>query len=426
MDVRSFFGIIPPKISYTEITSPVEEIPLPEKVTILWPGKPPSALKVSIGEDVKTGQNLAKKKDTVFISTVTGQVEEIFTLPGLGRREDLAITIRTAGQDSYETPLEPVEDFSKFKPFELRTFIMQAGFDALSRISNIPAVWPKVECLLISAMDQDPLCCSNGQALKFNGEHLLDALELLSMATEAERCVLAMPQGLNHQLPEGLSTKCTVSAVPPIYPNGLEEMLAKNYGAGHLMEARGSGVRGNTLVIGIEYALSMAASLRQGRPFVEKIVTVSGKGNGLLKSYLVRIGTPISRLLQEAGLEIGSGGKLIVNGLMRGYSCFSAQQPITSYTHSVHVQDAQEVYLYHDTQCINCGKCDSICPVDLAVSLLGRFAEHGRFEDCWALGVENCIYCGLCAYICPAKRPLVHYINNAKYAIEQERATGFA
>jgi len=422
VDLRSFFGILPPRILYRDASSPVESIPLPEKVTLLWPGKPASFLKVGVGEEVKTGQNLAKKKDLVFISPVSGQVEEVFTLPGLGRGEDLAITIRVKEQDSYETSLEPVEDFSKLKPMELRELIMEAGFDDLSSISNVPAIWPQVDCLIISALDLDPISCSNRQAFQMNAEHLTDSVQLLLSATQAPRCVLAVPDDMMGHVPQNLPGDCTVAGVANVYPNGLREILAKEHGAGRLMESDGNGIRGNTVVVGAEHALAMAVSLRQGRPFVEKFVAVGGGENGQPKSFKVRIGTPVAHVLKEAGLSASPKGKLIINGIMRGYACFSDQQPVTSSTDCIHVQAQGQVFFYQDIPCINCGKCDAICPVDLAVGLLGRMAEYGKFEECRDIGAQNCIDCGLCAYVCPAKRPLVHFISNAKHAILLEES----
>lgn len=422
MDFRSFFGILPPRILYKDLSSAVESIPLPGKVTLLWPGKDASFLKVRVGEEVKTGQNLAKQKEMAFICPVTGQVDEIFTLPSIGRGEDLAVNIRTDQKDSYDTLFEPVEDFSKLKPMELRALIMEAGFDTLSSISSVPSTWPHVDCLIISALDMDPISCTNRQALQTSAQHLPDAVQLLSLATGASKCILAIPDDMMDQVPDSLPNGCMVASIANVYPNGLQEVLAKDHGAGRLMEADGNGIRGNTVVVGAEHALAMAVSLRQGRPFVEKLVTVAGHEEAELKTFKVRIGTPISHVLKQAGLSVSPKGKLIVNGMMKGYACFSDQQPVTSSTHCIHVQSQEQVFFYDEAQCINCGKCDAICPMDLAVGLLGRMAEYGKFEDCKELGAQNCIYCGLCAYVCPAKRPLVHFISNATHAIWLEES----
>ena len=112
--------------------------------------------------------------------------------------------------------------------------------------------------------------------------------------------------------------------------------------------------------------------------------------------------------------------KLILNGIMRGYTCFSDEQPVTETTESVHVQGPHEVFFFENTACTNCGKCNSICPVDLEAGLLARLSEYGIFDKCRSLGAENCIECGLCAYVCPARRPLVQLISHAKQVVKNE------
>jgi electron transport complex protein RnfC len=105
---------------------------------------------------------------------------------------------------------------------------------------------------------------------------------------------------------------------------------------------------------------------------------------------------------------------------MNGYTCFSGEQPIASTTDSVHLQRASRVFFFQNAACTNCGKCNTVCPVELEVNFLGRFSEYGFFDKCLALGAENCVECGLCAFVCPARRPLVQFIVHAKRAIRTE------
>jgi electron transport complex protein RnfC len=164
----------------------------------------------------------------------------------------------------------------------------------------------------------------------------------------------------------------------------------------------------------------MVECLQSGRPFIEKTVTFSAGKDDPLKNFRVRIGTPIGEILRKVGVEPQPNGKLILNGTMRGYACFSDEQPVTPTTESIHLQEPTEIFLYQNTACVNCGKCNAICPVDLEVNLLGRFSEYSIFDKCRDLGAENCIECGLCAYVCPAHRPLVQMISHAKHAIQTE------
>jgi electron transport complex protein RnfC len=164
----------------------------------------------------------------------------------------------------------------------------------------------------------------------------------------------------------------------------------------------------------------MVACLHAGKPLLEKTITFSSAEKGEPKNFRVRIGTTVAELLQEVGIEPKPKDKLILNGIINGYTCFSGEQPITSTTDSIHLQRASQIFVYQNAACTNCGKCNAVCPVDLEVNLLGRFSEYAIFDKCLALGAENCVECGLCAYVCPARRPLVQFIVHAKRAIKTE------
>ena len=355
-----------------------------------------------------------------MISTTTGRIEEFNSFQGHDGNEYLAISITPNPRDFFDPSLTSLDDFSKTDPQELRLSINRAGFTAFSSISSDPSVWPPVETVIISALDNDLLCTSNQQAFRDNSDQLEDIIPLLLKATKASRCIVAVPDNLSDILKNISPVKASVVSVPPVYPKGLPEMLARDCAAGFLMKKTNHGIIGNTIVVSIEHAAAMSACLKEGKVFTEKTITFSSGTNGSLKNYRVRIGMPISEVLKKAGVDLQAKGKLIVNGIMQGYACFSDEQPITATTQSIHVQPPSETYFFEDTACLNCGKCNSICPVKLEANLLGRFAEYGILDKCRKLGAENCIECGLCAYVCPAHRPLMQLIANAKHILETE------
>jgi electron transport complex protein RnfC len=423
MSLRSFFGIVPMKLPYADLNAPPDSVPLPDRLTLLYPGCIPSSVALNIGDDVKTGQNLALLGGHPLVSTATGPVEEICDFKGPDGQSYTAVSIKPNSREAFDPSLATIHDFSKATPLELRSAIIRAGFSALSSISPDPETWPKVDALIISALDQDLVGLANQQAFRDQTDQMGEAIELLSRAAETSQCVLAVPENLADLAGKVPSGSHKVVLVPPIYPNGYKEILAKKVGAGVLLKGKDSGVVGNTLVVTVEEALAMVSCLRTGRPNIEKTITFTN-GNGTPKNYRVRIGTPISALLKTAGVTPPSKGKVIINGLMGGYACFSDEQPITSDTMTVSVQAPWEVTFFQDTACTNCGKCNAVCPVDLEVNLLGRFSEYNVFDKCRTFGAENCIECGLCAYVCPARRPLVHLITHAKQVIEAQGPEG--
>ena len=418
MELRSFFGILPPKITYMAAESPVERLDMPEQLILLWPERPLTDLAIKVGDKVITGQDLARNGRGPFLSTATGQIQAINDLQGPDGHDYVAVTIRANSPDSFDPALKTIEDIPAAGPLELRSAINRAGFHALNTISSDPSLWPPVDAVIVSALDLDPISIVNQQTFRDHTEQVEAACQLLSRSTGASRCVLTVPENLSQMAQNISGSTATVVLVPAVYPNGLPEILARKYGGGLLMKGHGEGFVGNTVVVSIEHALAMVECLHSGKPLMEKTITFSSGQNGEPKNFRVRIGTAVAEILLKVGIETEPKDKLILNGIMNGHTCFSGEQPVTSTTDSVHLQRFSQVFVFQNAACTNCGKCNTVCPVDLEVNLLGRFSEYAIFDKCSALGAENCVECGLCAFVCPARRPLVQFIVHAKRAIK--------
>ena len=420
MDLRSFFGILPPKIAYMLAESPVEVLDVPEKLILIYPERTSADLVTKVGDNVLTGQDLALNGKGPFLSTATGQIQAINDLQGPDAHDYVAVTLKAISQDSFDPALKTIEDIPSATPLELRSAINRAGFDLLNAISSDPSLWTPIDVVIVSALDIDPISIANQQTFRDGVGRVEAACQLLSQATGASRCVLAVPENLSQVAQNIAGSTATVALVPPVYPNGLPEILAKKYGGGLLMRGDQGGVVGNTVVASIEHAMAMVECLHAGKPLLEKTITFSSAENGEPRNFRVRIGTMVDEVLHKAGIAPQPKDKLILNGVMNGYTCFSGEQPITSTTDSVHIQRASQVFVFQNAACTNCGKCNAVCPVDLEVNLLGRFSEYAIFDKCLTLGAENCVECGLCAFVCPARRPLVQFIVHAKTALKTE------
>ena len=83
MSLRSFFGILPITLPYPDSNAPPESVPLPDKLTLLYPETTPSCVALSVGDEVKTGQNLTPLGGAApLVSPATGPVEEIGEFKG--------------------------------------------------------------------------------------------------------------------------------------------------------------------------------------------------------------------------------------------------------------------------------------------------------------------------------------------------------
>lgn len=409
MGLRSFFGIIPPRIPYTTTNAAVESLSVVDTVTLLAPDAMRAGLGVAVGSEVVTGQNLVRPGQGVLVSTVTGTVTDIGSFTDAAGVAHAAIHVDARSPDLFDPSIEAIDDFAAAAPEDLAAALGRAGFPMFDRLAD----GMTIETLIVSALDPSPHAIVNQQALRDHADEMPEAVAMLALATGAKRVKLAVPSNLSTN-----ATRFTeIVTVPAEYPRGLPEILARREGGGHLFRKVGTGVVGDTLVCGTEQLLEMAACLRLGRALTDKTVTCFDASGGRYRNVKTRIGTPIAAILRHVGAELPKAGKLIVNGPMRGYACFSDEQPVTAATDSIMLQERAEVFTFENNACTNCGKCSAICPVGLEVNLLGRYAEYGCFEECMKFGVENCIDCGLCAYVCPARRPLVQLISHARLTV---------
>lgn len=164
-------------------------------------------------------------------------------------------------------------------------------------------------------------------------------------------------------------------------------------------------------VISIEYLLLLQNALKNGQPFIHKYLTISGSSVSEPVTVKCPIGTSLKTILQNQGIASGSYARLLVGGPMKGIAQYNDLTPLTKSIHGIHILKDNEIPQDENLTCINCGRCIQVCPVNLQVNLIGRYAEYGLFEETLKYHPEACNECGLCAYVCPSHRPLVQLIN---------------
>jgi electron transport complex protein RnfC len=147
---------------------------------------------------------------------------------------------------------------------------------------------------------------------------------------------------------------------------------------------------------------------------IDRVITVSGQGIAHPQNVRVRIGTLLSDVIDECGGFIGKPGKIIMGGPMMGISQYTLDVPIIKGTSGILIFQAQDLQEAREENCIRCGKCIDVCPMQLVPSLISVYVENRRFDLADSQGVLDCIECGCCAYVCPSKRPIIQLIKFGK------------
>jgi electron transport complex protein RnfC len=381
----------------------ISNVPEPREVLLLLKGVDKKSDNKSLkeGKRVVTGELI---RGGTF-STVTGRVkgsESLFN----GTGDLSAVRVRVSKEEEFDTSLhiktKKELTLAERDPVELLEKLNRANLGFCRELG-------KIQTVIISAVDEDLLTAVSQQVLRENRDLLKDGLELVRHLTGAGQVILAVPAPLGDSVSDFEDDSIAVYKVNPVYPNGVPEILLRDMARKYNLDSH--------VFIKIEKMVAAVKALQENQPFVHKLVTVSDRHRS--ENLRVRIGTPLKDILKLKDIHLKDGDKVIIGGPFRGYSGFSTEIPITEDMDSIYIQPLEETVHYHNNQCMNCGRCVKVCPVNLDVNLIGRYSEFSLFEECAEMGIDTCIECGLCAYHCPSGRSLVQFIRLARRELEK-------
>lgn len=349
-------------------------------------------LRLKEGTRLMTGQPLAPG----IFSTVTGKVKGLEALL-LANKSVTAVRIELADEEKIDPAVKADPEYSGKPSLDILERLNRANLGFRKELETVSTV-------VVSAVDTDPLHTVYHQLLREKKETVIEGLALVKQLVSAERVILAVPAPLYDLVSGAASDSIIIYNVNPLYPASLPELIIDSLSKVYNMD--------DHLFIGVEKVVAAVEALREGKPFAHKVITVIDENGS--RNRRVRIGTPVKELLKETFLK--DNDRVVIGGAFRGYACFDTGIPVTADMDSIYIQysDKGEVSRDRNIQCMSCGKCVWVCPVNLDVNLICRYSEFSVFEKCHAMGVEACIECGLCAHYCPSGRSLVQYIRLAK------------
>lgn len=430
--LRSFKigGIHPPgnKISKN---SPITVAPLPDRVVVPLSqhiGAPATPC-VAKGDHVKVGQLIGQSSGFVSAnvhSPISGVVTAVDSLPdGAGLRKP-AIVIEREGDEWLETidRSDALIQSCNLTSKEIIDKIAAAGivgmggatFPAHVKLS-IPA-GQKAECLIINGVECEPYLTSDYRTMLERGSEVLVGVQILCKALDVNKAYI----GIEDNKPEAISHLTTLAAgyphieIVPLrtkYPQGGEKQLIQAI-TGKAVPSGGLPIHVGVVVQNIGTALAVYEAVQKNKPLIERVVTVTGKTLRDPSNFMVRIGTPISSLIDLCGGMPQDALKVINGGPMMGRALANIDAPVTKGTSGIVIMRNRESLRTPASSCIKCAKCVGVCPMGLEPYLLNKLTRLKRFDDLEPLRITDCIECGSCAYTCPASIPLLDYIRVGK------------
>jgi len=394
----------------------------------------PSVPIVNKGDKVLTGQLIAQ--GTSFISSnihapVSGTVSKIDDMMDASGYRRKAIIIDVEGDDWVDTidRSQEIKQEITLSKEEIIACIKNAGIVGLGGATfptHVKLMVPegkKAEYLIINAVECEPYLTSDHRIMLEKGEEVMIGIKILMKALAVDRAYVGIennkPDAIAHlsQLAEKYSG-IKVAALKVKYPQGGEKQLIKalinrEVPSGKLPIEVGCVVQN----VGTAYAVYEA--VQKNKPLIERVVTVTGKAIANPSNFIVRIGTPVSALLEAAGGIPDETGKVINGGPMMGKAVNSTEIPVVKGMSGLVLMPEKEAKRMKVSNCIRCAKCVSACPMGLAPYLIAQTSEIGQEEMAESLRVLDCIECGSCSFTCPSGRPLLENIRMAKNKVGQ-------
>jgi electron transport complex protein RnfC len=404
------------RLTYKTLLSEIQELSGTDRLVLplLQTGSVPLEACVGAGDKVQRGQCIGRSgaADTAFLhSPLAGEVKGLFR--STSHQGPSVVTLEIEGQGSGEVEtLAPIkQDAAELSAHVLQDRLREGGVSPLGgngRNAGYASLRPaegSPEVLMILCADDEPLLQTQRHVLRESPEKVIDGATLFQKAVGAGRLVFVISADQT-SLVSGETLRVGKS-----YPSGHPEILmAKVTGRYRLDEGR---PRKDIYMINAETAMAACRAVREGRPVLEKAVTVGVEG-GAAVVMRAPLGTPFSQMLGKAGLSAEDGDRLYTGGPLQGVAQFDPEGPITKGTDGLFLQKGSRVFRYDDVACIGCGQCVKVCPMKIPVNMMTRNCEFGRIQEALSYDLDSCIECGLCAYVCTARRPLLQYIQFAK------------
>ena len=418
-----------PEVPVSVVTPPAQVV-IPMAQHIGAPGKP----LVSVGDYVLMGQKIGDNPAPVSApvhASVSGKVVAVEPRPHPLGDMIMSVVIENDYQDTPCNDLSPLTDEELKNPDAILARIREAGVVGMGG-AMFPTAFKirggigKVDKLIINGAECEPYLNGDHLTMLNFPVELMKGIELVRIASGLDKAYYGIEKNkqdaidlLNSLNPEQYGIEIVPEEVK--YPQGGEKMQVKAV-TGREVKPGGlpSGVGCNVVSTRTCYAVYQACY--EGKPVIERIVTVGGSALEGPKNALTRVGTPLGYLAEQCGGFVKTPRKIVLGGPMMGICATSFEAPTIKGTAGVLYFTEEEDKDVENPTCIRCGKCITVCPMNLEPVFMYMYYSKGDYENMEKYHITDCFECGSCSYNCPARMPLTHAFKTAKLMFQSKAA----
>lgn len=388
-------------------------------------GAPAKAIVVK-GDHVLTGQKIAEAGGFVsapIYATVSGTVKAVEPRRVVTGDNVMSIVIENDGlyEEVEYPPVKPLEEMSREEIIERVkeagiVGMGGAGFPTFIKLS--PKEPEKIDYVIANCAECEPYLTSDYRRMIEEPEKLVEGLKISLRLFDNARGILAVEDNKPDciELLKKLTKdepKISVKALKTKYPQGAERQLI--YAAtGRKINSSMLPADAGCIVDNVDTVVAIYHAVVEGKPLMNRIVTVTGDAIADPRNFIVRIGTNYHELIEEAGGFKKEPAKIVSGGPMMGFAIFNLDVPTTKTASALLCMTEDAVSETEPSACIHCGRCVEACPSRIVPSMLADYAEHYNEEAFLSHNGMECCECGCCSFVCPAKRQLTQAIKSMR------------
>ncbi len=426
---EGYYGGVHPS-ERKEMSGHVQLVRFPEPDVVVIPlsmhaGKPSVPL-VKEGERVRVGQKIGEQAGFIgasIHSSVSGTVLAVEERrhPTLGSGV-LSVVIQNDRLGTVDESVRPHGDIEELSPAEIVKIVKDngivgmggAGFPAYVKLQP----GKPIDAVLLNGCECEPMLTADHKVLLHYADDVVYGLRAIMKAVSAPRGVIVIEDNkpdaiaMLQEKTKGYEN-IEVMAARTKYPQGAEKMLIKKV-LGRSVPSGGLPADAGAVVSNVSSSKAIADAIRLGMPPIERVVCVTGERVRNPGNFIVKVGTSVQEILDFCGGIVGDDVTVKLGGPMMGIPQTELDVPVMKATNGIIACETD-----HTTavECIKCGRCADVCPMELFPLYFARYVETGNIQGLKEQNIMDCMECRCCEYICSSKIPLVTKIREGKAAV---------
>lgn len=393
----------------------------------------PATPVVAVGDEVLRGQKIAEAGGFVsapVYSSVSGTVKKIEPRLSATGAKVKSIVVENDGEYR-EVEYAPTKPLGELTKEEILNRIADAGVVGMggagfpTRVKLSPKEPEKIDYIIANCAECEPYITADYRRMLENPEDLVSGMRVVLQLFDNATGIFAVEDNKKdcfEKLKELTKDepRMEVEKLQTKYPQGAERQLiyatTKRAINSSMLPADAGCVVDN-----VETMINIHRAVVEGKPLLDRVVTVSGDGVKEPGNFLAPIGMNQRELVDLAGGLEGEPAKVISGGPMMGFAMYTLDTPVTKTSSAILCLTKDEVAQHEPSACINCGRCVEVCPGRILPSRVADAAEHHDEATFLKLEGLECCECGCCSFVCPAKRPLKQAIGTMRKVVLANR-----